>query len=64
MDAKELGLKIALARAAANLTQAELAARVGVAQPRIAEYEKGVHVPSALKLARIEAALATVPPPN
>ena len=40
-------------RLAAGLTQAELAARSGVAQPNIAAYESGQRTPSATMLSRL-----------
>lgn len=43
-------------RRAAGLTQAELAARSGVAQPNIAAYERGQRTPSPAMVARIRAA--------
>ena len=39
-------LALARLRAAAGLSQAQLALAVGVAQPRIAEYERGHKAPS------------------
>jgi len=42
-------------RLAAGLTQGELAARSGVAQPNIAAYERGQRVPSAAMLDRLNA---------
>jgi len=44
------------ARAAAGLTQAELARRAGTSQPAIARYERGASSPSVLTLERILAA--------
>lgn len=43
-------------RLAAGLTQSELAARSGVAQPNIAAYESGQRTPSAAMLARLRRA--------
>jgi predicted nucleotidyltransferase/DNA-binding XRE family transcriptional regulator len=43
-------------RLAAGLTQGELAARSGVAQPNIAAYETGQRTPSAAMLKRLRAA--------
>ncbi len=44
------------ARAAAGLTQAELARRAGTSQPAIARYERGASSPSVVTLERILAA--------
>lgn len=49
-------------RLAAGLTQAELAARSGVAQPNIAAYESGQRTPSAAMLSRLR--LAAPPRPS
>jgi predicted nucleotidyltransferase len=48
-------------RRAAGLTQDELAARSGVAQPNIAAYESGRRVPSAPMLERLRRAAAPLP---
>ena len=48
-------------RSRAGLTQAELAARSGVAQPNIAAYEAGRRRPSPATVARLNAALAPLP---
>jgi len=47
------GETIASARLAAGLSQAELAARSGVAQPNISAYESGVRRPSARMMHRL-----------
>ncbi len=49
-------LLIHAARAAAGLTQAELARRAGTSQPAIARYERGASSPSVVTLERILAA--------
>ena len=48
-------------RLAAGLTQAELAARSGVAQPNIAAYEAGRRRPSSAMLARLRAVARVLP---
>ena len=48
-------------RSRAGLTQSELAARSGVAQPNIAAYEAGRRRPSPATVARLNAALAPLP---
>ena len=46
MDKKKLGLKIRLARTERNLSQTELAKRIGATQKRISHYETGESIPS------------------
>lgn len=53
--------QIRSARAAAGITQGELAARTGVRQPNIAAYEKGTRSPSSLMLQRLLDALRIRP---
>jgi transcriptional regulator with XRE-family HTH domain len=48
-------------REAAGLRQQDLADRLGVEQPRVCEWETGVHVPSAETLWAIAAALGVEP---
>lgn len=48
---------IAAARIEAGMTQAELAAQLGVPQPQIAKWETGARRPKVENLARIAAAL-------
>lgn len=53
-----IGDRIRLARKAAGLSQADLAGRVGVTQPAVANWESGVHDPRRLMLARLADALS------
>lgn len=48
---------ISAARIKASMTQAELAAQLGVPQPQIAKWETGARRPKVENLARIAAAL-------
>jgi transcriptional regulator with XRE-family HTH domain len=52
-----LGEAIRAARQAAGLTQVELAARLGVAQSRLSEWERGAVVPGTPHLVRLTEAL-------
>lgn len=52
-----IGDRIRQARKAAGLNQAGLAARIGVSQPAVANWESGVHDPRRLMLARLAEAL-------
>lgn len=52
-----IGDRIRQARKARGLNQAELAARIGVSQPAIANWESGVHDPRRLMLAKLADAL-------
>ena len=52
-----IGQRIKMARKNAGLSQAELARRVGVSQPGIANWESGVHDPRPLMLVRLADAL-------
>jgi transcriptional regulator with XRE-family HTH domain len=54
-----IGARIRQARKALSLNQAELAERVGVTQPAVANWESGVHDPRRLMLAKIAEALST-----
>jgi transcriptional regulator with XRE-family HTH domain len=58
-EAQTLGGRIRMARKSAGLNQAELAERVGVTQPAVANWESGVHDPRRLMLARLAEALST-----
>jgi len=51
------GYLILQARAAAAMSQAELAQRIGTSQPTIARWESGAQIPSVRSLVRV--ALAT-----
>ncbi len=56
MDAEALGKKIRLARVEMDLTQTQLAQKIGGKQKSISRYETGASVPSLetlLKLARV-----------
>ena len=52
-----IGSRIRLARKDNGLNQAELATRLGVSQPTVANWESGVHDPRQLMLAKIAEAL-------
>jgi transcriptional regulator with XRE-family HTH domain len=53
-----IGDRIRQARKAAGLNQVELARRIGVSQPAIANWESGVHDPRRLMLAKVAEALS------
>ena len=56
MDAKKLGKKIKLARVELDLTQTELARKIGAKQKSISRYETGKSVPrveTLLELAKV-----------
>jgi transcriptional regulator with XRE-family HTH domain len=55
---KRLGQKIAESRQQAQLTQAELAEKVGVATETISRLERGAAIPSLARLEEIASALA------
>lgn len=55
--AREMGLKIKKARINANVTQAELAHRLGVTAQSISQYERGVKIPKIETLEKIANAL-------
>ena len=57
--ARSIGARIRDARKALGLSQADLAIRVGVSQPAIANWESGVHDPRRLTLAKLADALET-----
>jgi len=52
-DARSIGERIKVARKSLGLSQADLAARIGVSQPAIANWESGVHDPRRLALAKL-----------
>lgn len=54
-----IGDRIRHARKSAGLNQAALAARVGVTQPAVANWESGVHDPRRMMLAKLADALST-----
>lgn len=54
-----IGERIRQARKAAGLNQADLASRIGVTQPAVANWESGVHDPRRLMLAKLADALGT-----
>lgn len=53
-----IGERIRSARKALNLSQADLARKIGVSQPAIATWESGVHDPRRVVLARLAGALS------
>lgn len=53
MDTKKLGKKIKLARVELDLTQTELAQKIGAKQKSISRYETGASLPSIETLVRI-----------
>lgn len=55
--AKSIGERVRIARKAQNLNQAELAARLGVTQPAVANWESGQHDPRRLVLAKLASVL-------
>jgi putative transcriptional regulator len=57
MAEEKLGVRLKDTRLAANLTQAELAERVGVSRKTINTVENGVFVPSTLLALKLGAAL-------
>lgn len=56
---RSIGERIKAARKALGLSQTDIARRVGVSQPAIANWESGVHDPRRLMLARLADALET-----
>lgn len=60
-DDSSIGERIRLARKDAGLNQAELALKVGVSQPSVANWESGVHDPRRLMLGKIADALKVSP---
>ncbi len=57
MDAKKLGKRIRVARVEADLTQTELARKMGAKQKSISRYETGDSVPSVETLVKLAHAL-------
>ena len=57
MDAKKLGKRIRLARVEADLTQTELAKKVGALQKSISRYENGASTPTIETLVKLASAL-------
>ncbi len=55
--ARSIGERIRQARKSRGLSQSDLASRVGVSQPAIANWESGVHDPRRLTLAKLADAL-------
>ena len=58
---RSIGERIRSARKDMGLNQADLAVRVGVSQPAVANWESGVHDPRRLMLAKIAEALRVSP---
>ncbi|HXI85917.1 MAG TPA: helix-turn-helix transcriptional regulator, partial [Parvularculaceae bacterium] len=54
-----IGERIRAARKAAGLNQTDLAERIGVSQPAVANWESGVHDPRRLMLAKLAEALSS-----
>ena len=61
VEPRSIGDRIRHARKETGLNQAELAARVGVSQPAVANWESGVHDPRRMMLAKIAAVLRVSP---
>jgi len=59
LEARSIGERIKKARKSVGLSQADLAARIGVSQPAIANWESGVHDPRRLMLAKLAEILET-----
>lgn len=57
MDPKKLGKKIKLARVGLDLTQAQLAQKIGAKQKSISRYEAGKSVPKVETLTKLARAL-------
>lgn len=57
MDTKKLGKKIKLARVELDLTQTELARKIGAKQKSISRYEAGKSVPKVETLTKLARAL-------
>lgn len=57
MDAKKLGKKIKIARIELDLTQTDLAKKIGAKQKSISRYENGISLPSIETLVKIAKAL-------
>ncbi|MDZ7628977.1 MAG: helix-turn-helix domain-containing protein [Parvularculaceae bacterium] len=60
-EPRSIGDRIRHARKFAGINQADLAARVGVSQPAVANWESGVHDPRRLMLSKIADALGVSP---
>lgn len=58
-EARSIGERIKKARKSAGLSQADLATRIGVSQPAIANWESGIHDPRRLMLAKLADILET-----
>ena len=58
-EARSIGDRIRQTRKARGFSQADLARRVGVSQPAIANWESGIHDPRRLMLAKLAEALET-----
>lgn len=52
-EEREFGARLAKARQEIGLSQSEAAAKLGIKPPRISEWERGIHIPSALAIVRI-----------
>ncbi len=61
MDAKRLGKKIRMGRVEMDLTQTQLAQRIGGKQKSISRYETGASLPSLDTLVKIAKALRKRP---
>lgn len=61
LEPLSIGERIKAARKSASLSQVDLAKKVGVTQPAVANWESGVHDPRRLMLAKIAAALQVSP---
>ncbi len=61
IDAREAGERLRAARDDRGLSQTDAAARLGVARPRLAEWEAGRHVPDWPKLVWMVATLGYDP---
>jgi len=57
MDAKKLGKKIKISRIELDMTQADLADKIGAKQKSISRYETGLAMPSIETLMKISKAL-------
>jgi transcriptional regulator with XRE-family HTH domain len=57
MDPKVFGKKIKLARVELDLTQTDLADKIGTKQKSVSRYENGISTPSLKTMAKISKAL-------
>jgi len=57
MDPKVVGKKIKLARVELDLTQKDLADKIGAKQKNVSRYENGISTPSLKTMAKIAKAL-------